>query len=100
MHWLICDCGLPQTPFAQVVPVVQPFLSSHAAPLFAACPPWQPPFRQTSPMVQLLPSSQAVPLGATVVVQDFNASLHTPVWQLLLGGAQGLGSAVHLAAWQ
>src|SRR5262245_3926521 len=90
-HCMFTDAGLSQTPFAQVVPAVQPFASSHATPSFAGCPGAHCPAAHTSPLVQKFASSHAAPSFPGSDMQEKLNSSHTPTRHGLSGGAHGLG---------
>src|SRR5690242_10238371 len=95
MHIWICDCGFAQTPLLQLVPPVQPFLSSHIMPLFAGMPPTHVPLLHVSPAVQSLPSSQPLPSLPGMATQVCCPSLHTAILHGSFGAPHMLGMPLH-----
>jgi hypothetical protein len=81
-----------QTPFWQVSPVVQAFVSLQAPPWFVGAPPPHTPFEHVSFTVHVLLSLQAPPLLPGTATQLSWNSSHEPMRHTSPGGAQVLGA--------
>src|SRR5687767_9982138 len=96
MHARMIAVGSVQSPFSHVVPEVQAFASSHAAPGFAGMPPTHIPESQIPPTMHALGLSHGLPLGAGTATHESLCSLQSPTKHVSFGSAHVFGAPVQL----